>query len=211
MADFDEYGDSVEPESSGGAAGFFTKKVGPLPMYAWIVLGLIVAYFVWKKGLLSGLSSLGSSSSSTTTSPTGDIIDPGSDSSTPGETTPEDKGEPIQIDDPVPGATTNPSDLAKLRKRIKHLSANDVRLKKALKAAKKEDKRDDRKLAKDEKIIARLKRSTGGIVKRDKTGVSSAKHPANPTPRKSGIGAFEKGQFKPQPNAGKKPQPKGKR
>jgi hypothetical protein len=40
-----------QPSSSGGTANIFTRKFGPLPMWAWmaIVLALALVYSIWKK------------------------------------------------------------------------------------------------------------------------------------------------------------------
>lgn len=62
-------GQYSEPESGGN---FLTKKMGPLPIWAWAVIGVAGGYILLKKtSLLSSLGGSGSSTSSGTNSGSG--------------------------------------------------------------------------------------------------------------------------------------------
>ena len=77
IVDPDE-GQYSEPESGGN---FLTKKMGPLPMWAWALIGVAGGYYVYKKtNLLSSLT--GSSTSNTTGTSTGTGTDTTGDTGT---------------------------------------------------------------------------------------------------------------------------------
>lgn len=60
------------PESGGGGGNVFTRKIGPLPMWAWMGIALLVAvfYYLYKKNQ-SGSSGSGAQSASTVNTPGG--------------------------------------------------------------------------------------------------------------------------------------------
>ena len=199
--DFDEYGDSVEPEEGGN---FLTKKVGPLPTWGWLLVA-VAAWYVYKKGYLSSLTSGLTGSSTQTTNPTGDIIDPGV-GQTPNDTivTPNDPtvtpDDPTTVtpDDPInpKPAPANPSQVSRLKKRIKQLTATDTRLNKEVKTLKKGDKTDNKKIAqltkkekKEESQITKLQKKLASAVTKKPT-VNSGGGAVKVTPAAKAVAAL---------------------
>ena len=152
MAEFDDYGDPVVPDEGGG--NFLTKKFGPLPMYVWVIIALVAAYFIYKKGLFSNLFG----SSSTTSA--------GSSESTTPEITTVDSTVPTSTDS---GSTTtdtsaNASLISKLKKRNQTLRAELSTEKHSNAADEKTIHQQKKTIAKDKKIISKLKKTP--IVKK---------------------------------------------
>lgn len=70
-----------KPAAKGGPVGGLTRKLGPLPVWAWAIIGLAVGYYVYEH-YLKGATTPAATTPATTANPV-----PGSDQSTGGAST----------------------------------------------------------------------------------------------------------------------------
>jgi len=103
----------VAPEKGGG--NFLTRKIGPQPMWAWMaeVLGLALAYALYKQRKAASSTSSTSGTSSTNgavpADQVPDVIIQGPFGSTTGGTTSTNPAPPVQPPTPTPPTPTRPT------------------------------------------------------------------------------------------------------
>jgi hypothetical protein len=73
VPEYDESGDLLPDDSGGGGGGnFLTRKLGPLPTWAWLIIGVIGGFIILKKTSLgTSLSNLMGGGSSTSSGAAG--------------------------------------------------------------------------------------------------------------------------------------------
>ena len=126
MSVVDQEGEyAVEPE---GGGNMFTRKMGPLPMWAWMIIGVAAAYL--------GYRYYQSKSGTATTASTGSTNGTGPGANTTGETgTIDSSGNSNDVIDLLESAlSTDAADITTLQNKVKTLTKTEAKQQKEINA-----------------------------------------------------------------------------